>query len=96
MQDRESLELWLSTDEDLYLGPADRTDLGLGGTELLYSPRECGCVHGALLVLLGESDRCLTSFEVLHVAWYGLSNLERNRFEINNYWAIEKIKLKKS
>lgn len=76
----ESLELWLSTEEDLYLGPAERTDRGLGGTELLYRPLECGWDQGALLVLLGESDRCFTSVEVLHVARYGLSNLEARTF----------------
>lgn len=39
---RESLELWLSTDDDLYLGPAERTERGLGGMELLYKPLEWG------------------------------------------------------
>ena len=35
LQERESLELWLSRDDDLYRGPAERTDRGLTGIELL-------------------------------------------------------------
>jgi len=44
--------------------PADRTDLGLGAERGYFFPPESGTGHGALLVLLGESDRCGPDVEV--------------------------------